>query len=94
MTQEWGLMGYLESGMEETKEVPGKVLSTQHLLPWLEESLERKYSQSLHGVKERFLCIFSLFEYLLKGFIEISELVILSTSCRSETTHVTDTLNS
>ena len=62
--------------MEESKKTEGYSLKVPEFLPWLEKSFATKYEQSLHGVKARFLCIFSLFRSLLQGFLEISELVI------------------
>ncbi len=61
--------------MDERKEPDGYPLNIKDFLPWLEDSFAEKYEQSLHGVKERFLCIFSLFRALLAGFVEISDLV-------------------
>lgn len=62
--------------MEDKKDANGHPIAIQEFMGWLEESFATKYDQSLQGVKTRFLCIFSLFEHMLKGFIEISEYVI------------------
>ena len=66
--------------MEEVKENEGYPLKVANFLPWLEENFAEKYDLSLHGVKARFLCIFSLFRTLLQGFLKISELVISEVS--------------
>ena len=56
--------------MEEQKGTDGYPLSLKDFIPWLEESFAEKYEQSLHGVKERFLCIFSLFKSSRIQFIQ------------------------
>jgi len=61
--------------MEELKENESYPIKVANFISWLEENLATKYEQSLHGVKSRFLCIFSLFRTLLHGFLEISKLV-------------------